>query len=135
MRVFDPEKEWDDLDPELADNRPEYHPQLWRPAREIDATTTGRNGVPYYDDDLDHDPDAAPVSYQAWRNDETMVVSGPVGDWAKENPDRVGFHASYPWYQSRRLAREAMEERFGPVLEVYRIANRYCFRHYKEKRS
>jgi hypothetical protein len=129
VRTFDPfdEEYVDTLDQD--GETPEYVPQFWRPAKEIDALVPGRDGVPTIDDDLDHDPDAAPRSYSAWTDESSVVLSGPCGDWAKEHPTEVGYcNREGTWYRSRFQARVVEGERHGPILESYRLPNRWCFR-------
>jgi hypothetical protein len=90
------------------------HGDKWRPEAVIMPHTAGRSGVPTIDDDLDADPHAAPLSYPAWRSEDTFVVTR-----YREQ------------YGTRREARKAIEEQFGPVLEERMAANKWCFRVYK----
>lgn len=129
MRIFDPFQEYEDAVDELElDNEAQYIPQLWRPARNLDMNAPGRQGVPTVDDDLDLDPHAAPQSYPAWLPGQTRVVSGPVGDYARDNPGLIGFHANMQWYRSRWESYREVEKKYGPILEVYHLTNRYCYR-------
>lgn len=89
----------------------------WRPPTAVMCSTPGRDGVPYYDDNLDLDVHAAPRSYDAWGPDETFVVSGTLGPKGR--------------WGSRIQARQWMLAKFGVILEEYAISGKAAFRTWK----
>jgi hypothetical protein len=111
----------------------------WEPSPVVRVKDHGRDGVPFYDDDLDDDPHAAPRSYPAWLPGETMVLSGPLGAF---NPDAVPEGKSKDAairkltkpssrgraFPSRSAARKYLIEKYGAILEEYLIAGRWCAR-------
>ena len=86
----------------------------------------GRDGncVPCVDDDMDNDPHVAPRSYPAWRDGETFVVSGPVGDYGA---DFSQLGKGRPFH-TRREARKWAKEKYGAIIEEVLLKGRYCIR-------
>lgn len=111
----------DELDEDTAAVEEELT-EPWEPAQVVHTYTPGRDGLPTVDDDLDHDPHAAPRVYPAWTSTETFVRSGPIGPEGK----RAGRR-----FPTRMEARAYWEQRGGPILEEYRIFRGYAFRQFK----
>lgn len=106
------EDEFDDL-AALAEGA-----RAWAPTKKIRASTPGRDGVPFFSEDLVLDPGMAPRSYPDWGPGETHVVSGPLGD-------APGQGRRFP---TRAAAKTWAREKFGRIVEQYLLRGRYALR-------
>ncbi len=98
----------------------------WGPQKLVRVGHPGRDGncVPTIDDDMDGDPHVAPRSYPAWKDGETFVVSGPLGDYGNDF-SRLGRGRPF---HTRKAARQWAKEKYGFILEETLLKGRYCMR-------
>lgn len=109
------------LDEQLPDAEVELPP--WKPSYFVDLTGPGNpsdRAVMTIDSDPDNDPHAAPLTYPAWAEGTTFVVSGPCGPTAQGRPGR--------WFGRRSEAREWARAKYGFIHEEYWLPYRWAFR-------
>lgn len=107
--------------PEESYDPPPQFGKRWKPPEVIDHKTTGNYRVPTQFDDLDNDPNAAPICYPDYDVKDTFVVSGPLGR-------NVQGHTRGRHFANYKQAREWAVTKYGRICEEYRITGKWCFR-------